>query len=345
MKQETQQAEQVEQARVNQTPTTRVKGTPKTLVYAGDLRAAQNGTSFGVVFDADSFSVVEGTLVRNSKKPDGQVTIANDEGKRSTDYRVVDLNDEGTTTIEVGGETFVTDRAGNQYEVVDGVDDGDEEVIIWYNTVSGNRIGRILDFNGVPFAAYKEDGYLLKGLIQVSEEWRNANGARKKELKDAGLAPRVARFPVLRDDISEVEIEISRWNGGRMYEAHVFDADGEELEFKYDEGNADDVLSENNYTMSLEHGDGWQDKPANAQEQARTFNISIGEPSEDGLTQTGENFVQSVVSALEGTELTPEQAFAGGIEGLMQDHNVTDDVTAVRAAVYERVSHLDTDDL
>ena len=347
---EAEQSEEREEfAWLNQTPTTAISGVPVDVIYAGriDSNEAQNGTSFGIVLE--DVEVEGGELYRNADKPEDDVTIIDgDDGeKHATDYRVVDTDDDGTTTVNVGGETFVTDRSGASYEPVESFDEG--KVIAWYNGMSGQILGRAFDFNGRPFAEYKDDGYLMKGLFQVPSGWRT----NRRACLDAGRKPRVARAPVLRDDVKgeRVTITIGRYNGGRMYEAHAYlgteqDEDAE-LDMLYDE-DADDVMAEQEYGMSLYHGQGWQDKPANAEAPAQGFDIQVqtNEPAEvDGLTDSQLAFVDSVVNALSDTDLTPDEAFNGGLAGLMEQHGVTGDVDEIAEAVFDNTPHLDVDDL
>lgn len=350
--QQTQDAEQEEEreelAWINQTPTTQISGIPTDIIYAGSLDSytEQNGTSFGIVLE--DVTTPLGELFVNQKKPEGGVTDEDD--KRSTDYRVVDTADEGTTVTELNGEEFVSDRSGASFERAESV--GEDRVIVWYNGMAGQIIGRALDFNGLPYAEYKNDGYLMKGLFQFPEGWRDN---RRKCLK-ANRKPRVARFPILRPDVAgeRITISIGRYNGGRMYEAHVYEGegtDGEEIEMRYAD-DADDVMAEEGASMALYHGQGWQDEPSNAQSSGDSggddFDIQVGtteDADNDGLSETQQAFVNSASQALEGTDLEPDEAFDGGIEGLMDTHGVDGDVEDIRAALYENVSHLDAADL
>lgn len=343
--------EREEFAWLNQTPTTTISGKPLGMIYAGSLsqHEEQNGTSFGIVLE--DVEVVEGDLYRNADKPEDGFTFKDDENEqRATDYRVVDLDDQQTTTVNAGDQTFVTDRSGASFEPADGFDEG--PVIAWYNGMAGQFVARALDFNGRPFAEYKEDGYLMKGLFQVAEGWRDRS--QRSDLAKNGKAPRVARVPILRPeaDGERVTIEIGRYNGGRMYEAHVYEGattdEDAEFDMRYEE-EADDVLAEEGVTMSLHHGEGWQDRPANAEASADDFDIQVeaggGVEDTDGLTSQQEAFVESTSNALEGTDLTPAEAFNGGLSGLMENHGVSGDVEEIREAIYVNVSHLDEEDL
>lgn len=322
----------------NQGPGTKLTGTFEGLIYAGRLSPseAQNGSSFGVVFT--DVEVDEGTLYVNDAKPEEGFTVVDeDSGKRATDYRLMDPDDEKTTML--GDTGMISDRSGATYspgEVAEST------VIVWYNGLSGQRVGRTLDFHGIPFAEYKEDGYLNKGLFQVCADWRNGNRA---ELSRNGLAPRVARVPLAREGLLGERISVEMERKGRAHYVHITDAEGEEVEMQYSDA-ADARLQEEGIEMLLHHGEGWQDRPANAEGPAPSFNIEVptGDDNEYGLTPVADAFATDVASALEGTGHTPETAFeaAGGIAGLMEQHGVEADVEAVRAAIYDRVSHLDS---
>lgn len=341
--------EQQQLAWVNQTPTTKLTGEFVDLIYSGDLssRTAQNGTSFGVVMK--NLRVDEGDLYRNQNKDgDALVIVDEDEGKRATDYRVADDGDEvegrgqpSLTTIQAGDQTILTDRAGQSFEVGELSDD---EVIVWYNGMSGQIIGRALDIHGRPFAEYKNDGYLVKGLLQVAEGWRNGN---KGQMVRDGLGPRVARAPVPRPDLvgNEVSIEIGRWNGGRMYEATITDVDGEQVDMEYS-SDFEENFESHEIGMHLHHGEGWQDKPANAQEPARQFNITVGgETNDDGFTAVQQNFITSVTTAvIEAGQRNADDAFMNGVAGLMDQHGVEGDADEIRAEINARLEQHFEDD-
>lgn len=346
--------EQEDLAWTNQSPTTRISGTFEGVIYSGELsdREAQNSTSFGVVFSDPQ--VQNGELfVNQNKADDGTFTVVDEEtGKRATDYRVVDLTDDSVTQTEIQGETFVSDRAGQTFESQTAAGFDESQVIVWYNGMAGQVIARALDFNGRPFAEYKRDGYLVKGLFQVAEGWRNGD---KSSMAKNGLAPRVVRAPIPRADVlgDEISIEIGRWNGGRMYEATVTDSRGNELGMEYSE-NADDILEDSGFRMHLYHGEGFQDKPANAQEPARQFDITAtavdgvedGEDDSGGLTASQENFIQAASNAaIQAGMQNADDAFNGGIEGLMDQQNVTGDANTIGAEIQEIVdAHFGNDE-
>lgn len=240
---ESEAEQRTEYAWASQTPDTRIKGTPKSIIYSGriDDTVAQNDTSFGVVLE--DVEVVDGTLWKNQSKPDGETTAegVDEDESRPTDYRIADEDDRDTT---VANGALVTDENGpNTYEEADEIEE--DAVIVWYNGMSGERLSRVLDFNGRPFARWTDDGYLVKGLYQVAEGWRDASGDKRSQMKDEGKAPRVVRAPILRQRVEveydedgnvdeaelldepneqELLIDMSRFQGGRAYEIHALDA-------------------------------------------------------------------------------------------------------------------------
>lgn len=337
----------------SQTPSTRIKAEITEVIFAGRLGEEQTGSSFGIV--VKNPEVVIGSLYSNQVKPeDGLTADRVPEGEsRPTDYRIVDEDDRNTT---IANGALVTGEEGpNTYDPDATVEE--EEVILWYNGLSGERLGRVLDFNGRPFARWTDDGYLIKGLFQVAEGWRGANSEQRKELKSDGKAPRVARLPILRDDVKDTEvlIDMTRYRGGRGYEIHVFDADAFEAEFgsidhptdeisrdqyygleteseldmPYSE-DADDVIVEAfgpnvdeedpsaDFFMSMETGAGWQSKPEGAASGSGTGDFEVS-VDQGSQEQTEEQYEQfaEMVASELAEGLTPDEAYNGGLESLI----------------------------
>lgn len=283
--------------------------------------------------------------------------------------------------VDVGGGTFPSER-------VDAFEE--DEVLVWYGGIAGQFIARAFDFNGRPSARYKDDGYLVKGLFQHPLGWFDRDTedydvettdrsklARAQSNGGLGRPPRVARPPVLRDDIDgeSVFVEIDHYNGGPMLEATIafndFEGDNWEdatqLEPRYEE-SPEEVLAatfeEPNEVYSLYHGDGWQPKPDNAQPVMGTdqdedggggsFDLGDTDVDDDAVehpTDDEREFAQMVSEKIAGTGATPDEAFAsqGGLEGIVGNNadqfGVTPDVEAIRTVVYENTSHLDVDDI
>lgn len=243
----------------NQSPTTRLSGTPTGIIYAGDLddTVAQPSTTFAVEFDG--VTVEEGVLFRNEAKPeDGSVKdVIDDDSTMPTDYRIADPDDSEAAFSRDGKfktdeESTVDGDGANTYEEVE---DGtiDETVIVWYNGLTGQRVGRTLDFNGQPFARWTdEDGYLIKGLFQSPVGWRDANASERASMAKDGFAPRPARAPILRqrvepvtDDEGEkvganlldepeeqpITVHLERAQSGNSYRVYLFDTEAFEDEF------------------------------------------------------------------------------------------------------------------
>jgi len=286
-----------------------------------------------------------------------------------TDYKVAD---EGDRDANIGynsdGEQTGIDVGGGEFESeqVDGFD-GDK-IMVWYGGMAGQFVGRGLDFNGMPFARYTDpDGedlpYLVKGLFQVPIGWRGdadveqfgevpttdrSKLAMAESNGGMGRAPRVARPPVLRDDIDGRSfIALGRYNGGNMHEVHIgravddyglildtmnndddpsdhFDA----LDMKYDE-DADERLSAEfdnpAQIYALYHGEGWQGEPEETQGWSEaesneggsfdTPDVDIDGDSVDHPTEQEVEFAQGIAEKLAGTGVSPEDAIFPTDEG------------------------------
>lgn len=358
-----------------QQPVTRIKVSPTELIYGGELSetTAQNDTSFGL--RTDSIEVINGSLFANDERDDFETTAEAAEeadSPRATDFRIVDEDDSSANVKQ--GFLFTNEELGDYSEAESSVT---EDTVIWYNGMSGQMVGRTLDFNGMPFARFTEDGYLVKGLLQVAEGWRQANRGKRSDMAKDGKAPRVARVPFLRSDVEEVIIDVSRYNGGRMYEVHIFDAtdvddesadiedtgdgftlDGvEELGPKYNE-EADDFLEGEDGGWAMYHGAGWADEPADSELRGNTevsLDVNDGdgeETGEDGFTTPQRNLIDSFEDALAGTGHRPDSAFDGGLESALPRYSDAvggeenlPAVEDVRRELYARLSHLDTEEL
>lgn len=250
------------------TPESRIEGTPRELIYSGDLNEEQNDTSFGLVLENPS--VVRGTLFRNTEKPsDGTTDDAVEDQPRPTDYRIADPDDRDTTIVK--GSLTTGENGPNVYDEADGFDE--EEILIWFNGMSGQRISRVLDFNGRPFARWTDSGYLIKGLYQAANGWRDANSDQRSNMAQNGQAPRVVRFPVLRNSVDvtrnsdgevtdatlldepedfEILIDLTRYRGGRGYELQAFEADGFEAEFGSKDVPTEDLDRDDYYNIQAD---------------------------------------------------------------------------------------------
>lgn len=339
--------------------------------------------------DAD---IIESTDVDIDVSRSQQGTSANVDGEDisvpTVDYKTAsgkagDVQEVSGTVlgIDVGGGTFPSERV-DEFE--------EDEVLVWYGGIAGQFIARAFDFNGRPSARYKDDGYLVKGLFQHPLGWFDRDTedydvettdrsklARAQSNGGLGRPPRVARPPVLREDVAgeSVFVEIDHYNGGPMLEATIafndFEGDNWEdatqLEPRYEQ-DPEEVLAaefeEPNEVYSLYHGDGWQPKPDNAQSVMGTdqeegsgggsFDIEDPDIEADDVehpTPDETDFGQMVAEKIAGTGATPDEAFEsqGGLEGIVGNNadqfGVTPDVEAIREVVYENTGHLDADDL
>jgi hypothetical protein len=305
-----------------------------------------------------------------------------------TDFKVADTSDADVQEVE--GNVLGIDVGGGVYSSEEADEFGADRIMVWYGGMAGQFVGRALDYNGRPSARYKDDGYLVKGLYQHPIGWfeRDAENFdsvpttdRAKLATDLGRPPRVARPPILRSDVDGEEsfIEIDRYNGGQMHEVTLafndFEGDDSdeatEIEPRYEQepeerlaaefDNADEVYA-------LYHGDGWQDKPDNAQSVTDTsgdgsdtgdasfdVDVDVSDDAVEHPTEEEVEFAETISEKIAGTGANPDDSIFGkgenktDLEGLVGSNadqfSVTPDVDAIREVVYENTGHLDADDL
>lgn len=365
------------------TPGIRLRGSIEDIIYSGDVTATQNDSSYGVV--VSSPSLVTGDLYRNQIKPEDGTTAdgVGEDQSRPTDYRIADTDDRAVTVAN-GCLISEEENAPNVYDPADGFEE--DEVLIWFNGMSGERISRVLDFNGRPFVRFNDEGDLVPGLYQATEAWRN-EPERRSELADKDLAPRTARYPVLREGTDDVLIDLSRYRGGRGYEVHVFDAEEFEdefgsLEHDIDEIDRDDyhgLETDSEFEMQwspvdeahdrlatlieeedidvdsvedlfyLERGDPWiAEESTGTGSGLDTADVSVDAGDEETIEEQHDQFADMIVDELPDG-MTPDEAYDGGLEGLIgrnaDSFHVTPDADDVRERVYANVAWLDVEDL
>ena len=318
------------------------------------------GTSVGVV--VSNPTAAKGTIYRNSEVDyDTYETAVGakmqsddlDQNVSSTDFKLADPEDDMTTEKSYDGTVRAIEVGSGSFdaEVVDSFDV--DTAIIWFNRVSGQVIGRALDFNGIPFARYTDDGYLVKGLLDVPLGWRSqdrnapvddpgSQAARRTLAKDDGFGrpPRWARPIVQRADTvgESVFFEVERSGQSYITNAYFNDFEGDNVEEatpiepRY-EAEADDILAEvfedttPEGIYALYHGEGWQnDLGDNSDAEAATsgagsFDIApeddeaASTAEQDGLTDAEEQFAERVVETIAGSNRTPDEALKQGFEG------------------------------
>jgi hypothetical protein len=313
------------------------------LIYTGDPSDTQNGNDYGVVLRGAE--VLDGTIYVNRHADDGVLARNSDTAtaqEQSTDYVVANPDTDDRTSEDMLDGTVIGvsdgardfDSSPTDETSFDTLTDTDA-IIVWFGGLSGQFIARDLDFNGRPSAKYTDDGYLVKGLYQYPQGWWDASPSAKGEMVQNGLAPRVARFPVLRDDLADGDvpgvIETSR--DGRSHRVSVFadidvddgDGDGDDVvmdsvgeypqvRMTYNEDTAASVLAERGITMSMAHGDEWATEPDTVAgtvptSDADDFDISVGDDGDAepaGLTANEQLFADSIATALddEGVAVT-----------------------------------------
>jgi hypothetical protein len=261
---------------------------------------------------------------------------------RGTDYKLADESDKDfeLNTVPVDGEdrTVGIELDGNSFNS-SRVEEMPDKLMVWYGGMSGQILSRGLDFNGMPFARYTEDGYLMKGLYQAPVGWRGEADVEqydttntKSSLKSDRVFPRMARPVALREDLpNPLYVTIGRFNGGRMYEASMggaVDDNGEvtdestlEMQYEGDDPEAfirevfdvDDVME----VYDLYHsGPNWMDEPESVERSGDTdnsggsFDMGDGDDSDSGgLTDGEEQFATMVAEqALAGSDVPIDDA-------------------------------------
>lgn len=282
-----------------------------------------------------------------------------------TDYKVADPEndrDAEVDTMEFDGEERVTgvDVGSGTFKSEEVEEFDSDRIMVWYGGISGQRAGRILDFNGLPFARYTDDGYLIKGLMQAPLGWRNTNGSMsdkeqfgvtktRDDLKKAETYPRVARPPVVRDDIEgRVFFGVGRFKGGNGFEPTIGRAvedyesvletlrsedvpwekeyDTDILDMRYDQEPEERLAAEfedASNIYSLYHGAGWQDEPDNAQSvlggegsdtDGSSFDVEMDDEVEHP-TEQEVTFAKTIAEKITGAQndageqATPDEAF------------------------------------
>ena len=362
--------------------------------YNDMLRVAIEGTEINYIRGREvTESLVEEARSAVTEHIDGEWgELSYEEEKvNGTDYKIADPADQEASVQEIDGNTLGIDVSGGVFESEE-VDELSDTIMVWYGGMSGQFLSRALDFNGLPFARYTDDGYLMKGLYQAPIGWRgdadvdqfeSVPSTNRKELAtDLGRPPRVARPPLLRDDIDgRIAIDLGRLNGGDMYEIHSIRAlddygdylngeeDADEIDMRYDNAPEERLAEEfdnPDEIYTLYTGEGWQDTPNNAQnvtdnsgeDGGGSFDVDVSDGGGDEVSHPTDDeveFAQMVAEQIAGTNADPREAIfnADGndvdLEGLIGANSgnfgTTPDVAAITEEVFERADHLSTNDL
>lgn len=189
-------------AKVN--PTTVITGEIEALWYTGDVSDTQQDRNSG---DGDfgvrlrNPSVPDDSIARSTDKDDSETGLSKDaDDGQYLDYKVFDSSDEGTDLVERDGVFFGVETPNSSSFDSEVVDEFDEDVIDVYvgGTTASQRLGELLDVSGANSAHGYEGGY-SGGLIEYPEGYGSG---------DTDMSPRVARNPILRDDLEGQEVEI-----------------------------------------------------------------------------------------------------------------------------------------
>lgn len=259
-----------------------------------------------------------------------------------TDYK---LASEGFNDVQkFDGNIVSIDVGGGAFEAEPNESFDHDRVMVWYGGVTGQFLARALDFNGLPFARYTEDGYLVKGLLQVPLGWRGNSDieqhgevpttdrsklARSEDRGGLGRAPRLARPLILRPDIEgeriSVEIDDNRFititgeSGDELDLRNGYDGDGSVEDYIEDALDVDDA----NTVYEMYHGEGWEPQPADDPTEATdtsggSFDVDADDGNDEGegdsgasLSDAEEQFASKVVEALTGTDAAPSDEVFG----------------------------------
>lgn len=210
----------------------------------------------------DAVEAARETLTESGVEADFEDAEYDDLRIGGTDYKVADPDDdEASIQYNSDGDQTGIDVSGGEFESTEVEGFEADRIMVWYGGMSGQRIGRALDFNGMPFARFTDpddgDPYLVKGLFQAPIGWRGdadveqfdtvpttdrSELARSESRGGRGRPPRVARPAVLREDIDgRAFLALGRYQGGQMYETHVGRALDDYEEFVTTMRNDEDV--------------------------------------------------------------------------------------------------------
>jgi hypothetical protein len=217
----------------------------------------QNDDSFAVILDNPE--LVSGDAFVNEARGENTSVVEeiDEDTSRPTDFRFLDGEDDDVASYDRDGNLTTDEKGPSSYVETEELPD---RIMVFYNGMTGSRVGRTLDFNGQSYAKFRDDTeYLVKGLYQAHPSWRDANGSEdRKELAKAGKAPRVVRAPILRYRVDEHEegadlidedevsaprilIDMTHYQDTRGYEVHLFDQDEFEDEFGDLTTDVDDI--------------------------------------------------------------------------------------------------------
>lgn len=261
----------------------------------------------------------------------------------ATDFKIADPDHSTNTVQEFDGQTIGIDVGGGTFDS-EPVELDEEAIMVWYGGKFGQFLVRTLDFNGLSFARYTEDDYLVKGLLQTPLGWRaddterydvpttdRSKLASPKNRGGLGRPPRIARPIILRDELdgARAEVRMEASNGGQNWFEGVHLVDGEELSLSNayaDDSGYDfpDAVIEDRLDVDdadtvywMYHGEGWQDEPDGFGESADedtsggSFDMGDGASDDDddgevGLTDKEREFAGMVVEQLTGTPYHPD---------------------------------------
>lgn len=365
-------------------PTVRIVGTLDDLAFGGQMGADVEETGTTAILDMENVEVVNGNIYENDIKPDDGTTAdaIDEDDPRPTDYRVVDPDD---SSVNVKGEYLFTGEQYGEYTEVDDFADEELTLWINgmsgqrslreldFNgspfasyTDRGSLVKGLLQ---VPEGWRDASSTRKKELV---DDGKAPRVARPPILREEA-------------ENREIVIDLGRLNGSRGYELNLFWADemeddigldGDIDELRNESGwvdadyaiapkftdfdEADERIAEEGVSFTLYHGEGWEDEPENAETMASDFDVGgsstdgdddDAEVGADGFTENQRTFIDAVEGAMAGSGQTVAEFYEaeGGLGAVIErntgNFDTTPKVDDVRAELYDRLSHLNSDDL
>lgn len=323
---------------VRMSPTAAIAGRITDVFYTGDVTDEQPRGDFGFTIED---SVADGTIFANANRGVSDTGLARDAdesdapnttdyGVLSSDYKVVDEDDEGTDVFEgVGVETpSAGTMQGDEVEAFD-----EDKVNVFLSGVAGREVARRLDVNGDISAFRTKDGENTQGFVEFPDNWGTDDYDWDNDPK-----PRVARYPVLRDSLKgeEIVIAITRrklvvdsYDGG-MYQSAVAynDFDGDGTWAKFQNNAIEAVRGDAEYDAYLQFDDdaGNESSGSNGSD---TDLSALDEEQDDTHTQPAQADEQALREIAEGfkdRDLDLDEVQTSTVEQLI-DENTSDAVS------------------
>lgn len=304
---------------VTLSPTTLIRGDIERIIYTGAIwddngPVAQPDGDWGFILSNPEVEV--GTVYASTERDGG---LARETGDGSPiDYKVVDQEDHAfEESYDADGNLKgVTAGSGNEFPATEADTFEEDKILVFQGGVAGDAMAKRLDVNGRPNAYIDSDGANTRGLIEFPTQ-----------AADEDDRPRVARYPILREDLegeaiglylarrSEVEADYD----GRSYWGEVLHYPSDDSEGEFVEAQKDRAAVVTNDGDAFDSSLVWHDEP-----------VESSSDDDFDLSETdGDSEVDLDVLSDE------EVAFAGNISDRLQDGETAFDLFGDFEAVVE----------